>query len=47
MIRASKIHQEEQEEVENPFQFITNNIAWSSDVTPQGTLFTREINENI
>jgi len=27
MIRGSRIHQEEQEEVENHFQFITNNIT--------------------
>jgi hypothetical protein len=38
---------EEQGEVENPLQFITNNITWSGDVTPLGTLFTTEINENI
>lgn len=47
MIRGSKVHNEEQEEMENPFQFITNNITWSGDVTPLGTLFTTEINENI
>jgi hypothetical protein len=43
MIRGSKIHQKEQEEVENPFQFTTNNITSSSDVnTPRDVIHYRD-----